>query len=233
MSGDNSPRFYGRRHGRRLRAGRERLLHELLPRIAVPAGSDAVEPRDLFEFPVDRCWLEIGFGSGEHLAAQAHANPRTGLIGCEPFVNGIARLLSRIDEQRLGNVRIFPDDTRLLLGRLPPASIGRVFVLFPDPWPKKRHAGRRIVAPEVLDQLARIMVDGAELRLASDEMGYIRWMLQRLQDHPAFAWTARGPHGWRERPPDWPPTRYEEKAVAAGRRCAYLLFRRRDRADSP
>lgn len=229
---EETPRFYGRRHGRRLRAGRERLLRELLPRLAVPAGASPLDPHGLFDPPAARCWLEIGFGAGEHIAAQAEANPEVGLIGCEPFVNGVARLLGRVVEQGLDNIRIFPDDARLLLGRLPAGSIERVFILFPDPWPKKRHADRRLITPEVLDALARIMADGAELRLASDEMGYVRWALGVFQSHPAFDWTARGPRDWRERPADWPATRYEEKAVAAGRRGVFLAFRRRTRSET-
>ena len=187
----------------------------------------------LFEAEPDEVWLEVGFGAGEHLAAQAAAHPSIGFIGCEPFMNGVAALLSRIDAQGLGNVRIYPDDARPLLRALPDAVIGRCFVLFSDPWPKTRHHERRFVSPATLDQLARVMADGAELRLASDDPGLVEWMLSHTLRHPAFAGTAQHAGDWRERPPDWPQTRYEAKAVAAGRTPVFLRFRRLARADRP
>jgi tRNA (guanine-N7-)-methyltransferase len=216
---------FGRRRGRRLRAGQQALLADLLPRVAV-ATPPAV-PATLFA-PVPReVWLEIGFGGGEHLAAQAAANPAVGFIGCEPFVNGVVALLVRIKAQNLGNVRIWQGDARALLAGLPEGSIGRGFILFPDPWPKARHRKRRLVTTEFLDGLARILTAGAELRLATDDRDYLAWMLERLTAHPAFAWTARGPGDWRRRTADWPATRYEAKALAAGRQPAYLRFVRR------
>jgi tRNA (guanine-N7-)-methyltransferase len=151
------------------------------------------------------------------------------LIGCEVFENGVAKLLVEIDRLGLGNVRILVDDARLLLSALPPESLGRAFILFPDPWPKERHKKRRIVSTETLDALARLMRDGAELRLATDDADYSRWMLERATAHPAFEWLARRPADWRERPADWPMTRYEKKALAAGRRPIFLRFRRRPR----
>ena len=184
-------------------------------------------------FPADRAayWLEIGFGGGEHLSAQAKAHPSVGFIGCEPFINGVARLLTDIDQENLSNIRLFTDDARLLMDRLDEAVISRVFVLFPDPWPKKRHADRRFINQENLDTLSRIMRDGAELRFASDEMGYIRWTLKQVRGHPDFEWTAETGQDWQGRPDDWPPTRYEGKALAAGRSCIYLRFRRRIRTN--
>jgi tRNA (guanine-N7-)-methyltransferase len=172
-------------------------------------------------------WLEIGFGAGEHLAQQAEEHPAVGVIGCEVFENGIARLLGDIARRDLGNIRIFADDARLLLDCLAPASIARVFILFPDPWPKERHHKRRLVAPATLDRLAIVMQPGAELRLATDDRGYLVWMLEHVTAHPAFEWLARTPADWRQRPPDWPPTRYEEKARAAGRTPVFLRFVRR------
>ena len=173
--------------------------------------------------------MEIGFGGGEHLAAQAAANPEIGLIGCEIFENGIAKLLARIERGRLENIRIFPDDARLLIPALPPASINRVFILFPDPWPKRRHHKRRLVSEETLDGLAEIMTDAAELRLATDDRDYLCWILERAANHPAFEWLARRPEDWRRRPQDWPPTRYEEKAQMAGRAATFLRIKRRPR----
>lgn len=222
--------FYGRRRGRPLRVGqRERQTH-LLPRLsfALP-DSGRLDPFGLFATPPREVWLEIGFGGGEHLAAQAERHPETGFIGCEVFENGIVKLLGEIDSRGLGNIRIFTDDVRPLLASLAPRSIARVFALFPDPWPKPRHHKRRLVAPATLDRLAEIMIDRAELRLATDDPGYFSWMLECLTSHPAFTWTARRPADWRERPADWPETRYEQKARKAGRAPAFLRFERRAR----
>jgi tRNA (guanine-N7-)-methyltransferase len=186
-------------------------------------------PAALFASPVRDLWVEIGFGAGEHLAAQAAAHPDVGFIGCEPFINGVARLLAAIDAGRLSNLRIVMDDARLLLRRLPDASVGRLFVLFPDPWPKARHHKRRIVGPATVPDFARILADGAELRLATDHPGYLAWMLEHLRADGRLEWLARRPGDWRSRPPDWPATRYEEKARRGGRNCAFLRFRRRPR----
>jgi tRNA (guanine-N7-)-methyltransferase len=218
--------FRGRRKGRALRPGRQRLLDELLPRLKIDLSSDRIDPAGLFARPVSDAWLEVGFGGGEHLAEQARTHPDVGMIGCEPFINGVAKLLSEIDRDGLENIRLHPDDARDLIDRLQDASIGRAFVLFADPWPKARHSERRFIGPENLDRLARVMKDGAELRLASDQMPLIRWMLFHTTNHPAFEWTARQPRDWRCRPADWPPTRYETKAVDEGIRCVYLTFRR-------
>jgi len=221
-------RVYGRRRGRPLRQGRRRLTEGLLPQLAItlpPEG--ALDPTTLFPTPPAAVWLEIGFGAGEHLAAQAEQHPGTGFIGCEVFENGIARLVGEIAHRDLDNIRIFADDARLLLDRLAPASIGRVFILFPDPWPKSRHHKRRLVAPATLDRLAGVMQPGAELRLATDDRSYLLWMLEHVTAHRDFAWTARSPADWRERAPDWPATRYEQKAGTAGRIPAFLRFIRR------
>jgi tRNA (guanine-N7-)-methyltransferase len=227
--------LYGRRRGRRLRPGRQRLLDEALPalRVRLPEDGGALDPRTLFDPPPPEVWLDIGFGAGEHLAYQAAAHRKVGIIGCEPYVNGVARLLAYLAERGLTNIRVFPDDARLLIDALADASVGRAFVLFPDPWPKRRHARRRVVSAETVAGLARIMTDGAELRLASDDAGQVRWMLEQILACPAFEWLARGPGGWRRRPPDWPATRYEEKAVRQGRRPVYLRFRRRRRGSAP
>lgn len=228
---------YGRRRGHKLRAGRRALLETLLPRleIALPEEAGArLDPRALFPAGIADVWLEIGFGGGEHLAAQAAAHPELGFIGCEPFIDGVAGLLSRVSAEGLGNVRIFADDARLLLARLDDASIGRLAVLYPDPWPKRRHHKRRIVAPGTLERFAAVLKDEAELRLATDDAEYARWMLFHLTRHPDFAWTARGPADWRERPADWPATRYEAKALRQGRRPFYFRFKRlKRRTEAP
>ena len=217
---------YGRRRSHRLRPGRRHLLAERLPEIELTLPETGrIDPETLF---ADRrpLWLEIGFGGGEHLAAQAAAHPDRGLIGCEPYISGVARLLALAEAQALTNLRIVVDDARLLLDALPDGCLERIFVLFPDPWPKARHRKRRIVNPATAAQFARLLPAGGELRLATDDMGYARAMLVALLPVRELAWQAEGPSDWRTRPPDWPATRYEEKARNAGRRCVYLRFRR-------
>ncbi|MGF1627011.1 MAG: tRNA (guanine(46)-N(7))-methyltransferase TrmB [Alphaproteobacteria bacterium] len=231
-SGDPSKRrLYGRRSARKLRPGRARLLAEGLDRVAVPDGpGQPLTAEGLFGPDIRRLWLEIGFGGGEHLAWQAAANPEVGFIGCEPFLNGVASLLRHVAEEGLANVRIHAGDARSVIDRLTDAAVERVFILFPDPWPKRRHKARRIVSAETLDALARVMADGAELRLASDDPVQIGWMLQVAPPHPAFVWQVEGPADWQMRPADWPQTRYEAKALAAGRTPVFLRLRRRSRA---
>jgi tRNA (guanine-N7-)-methyltransferase len=226
---DGSPRLYGRRRGRKLRAGRRVLYDEWLPRLAIELPEHgSLDPAAPFAPRPEAVWLEIGFGGGEHLAEQAARHPEVGFIGCEVFENGVARLVTEIARRGLGNIRIFADDARLLIDRLPAHSISRVFMLFPDPWPKERHKKRRLVARPTLDRLAEIMRPGAELRLATDDPDYAAWMLEQLSTHPAFCGPANRGADRAERPDDWPPTRYEEKARAAGREPAYLRFLRCD-----
>jgi tRNA (guanine-N7-)-methyltransferase len=222
---------FGRRRGRPLRPGQKSLIDELLPRLAInlPA-SGHLDIAALFGNARPSIWLEIGFGGGEHLAQLAEQYPQTGFIGCEVFENGIVKLLGQIERRRLDNIRIFADDARLIMAALSPASVDRAFILFPDPWPKRRQHKRRIVSRATLDALAEIMSDNAELRLATDDRDYLCWMLEHVTAHPAFEWLARRAADWRERPPDWPPTRYEAKARAVGRSPAFLRMRRRPRA---
>lgn len=234
MSEPVRPRFYGRRRSRRLRPRRRALLETLLPglRLTPPSDGAPLDPAALFARPPADIWLEVGFGAGEHLAAQARAHPEVGFIGCEPFVDGVAALLAALDDAAragapIDNVRILDDDARPLLDALPDACLGRVFLLFSDPWPKRRHHRRRVIQRATLDSLARLMRPGAELRFASDHMGYVAWTLQHMLAHPAFEWTARRPADWRQRPADWPATRYQRKALAEGRVCVYLRFARR------
>ena len=224
------PAIYGRRRGRALRAGQQARIANLLPRLAISVPeSTPLDVRPLFGVAPRAIWLEIGFGGGEHLAQLAEQHRQIGFVGCEVFENGIVKLLAQIERRNLDNVRICTDDARLLITALPPASIARVFILFPDPWPKRRQQKRRLVSPAILDRLAEIMTDEAELRLATDDSEYLSWMLESITAHPAFEWLARRPAHWRKRPLDWPPTRYEEKALAAGRRPAFLRVKRRAR----
>ncbi|MFW6076967.1 MAG: tRNA (guanosine(46)-N7)-methyltransferase TrmB [Hyphomicrobiales bacterium] len=176
---------------------------------------------------VEDVWLEIGFGGGEHLAWQAAAHPTIGFIGCEAYVNGIAKLLSEVEERKLDNVRVHDGDARELVADLGDATIGRIFLLFPDPWPKRRHHKRRIVTADMLGAFHRILKPGGILRFASDSRDYVAWTLIHVRAHGGFEWLAWTPRDWRERPADWPQTRYEAKARAEGRKPAFLTFKRR------
>jgi len=210
-----------------LRAKRLRVLSRLRGNDAKVEATEnernfVLWPLDLFDFSPAAVWLEIGFGGGEHLAAQAASNPDVGVIGCEPFVNGVASLLAHVDSQNLENVRIYPNDARVLLDAMPDASLDRCFVLFADPWPKKRHHERRFIGPDNLPRLARVMKAGAELRLATDVMPLAEWMREHTKAHPDFACVYDG----FTPPADWVQTRYEQKGRAAGREPVYMIFRR-------
>ncbi len=222
--------LYGRRRGKKLRAGQESLLGTLLPRLELelPPEPAKIDLAQVFggRLPSDGVWLEVGFGAGEHLAWQAEHHPGVGLIGCEPFINGVAKCLAHLERAQVSNVRLFIDDARLVLAALPERSLSRVFVLFPDPWPKTRHHKRRFVQRATLDVLAPLMMPGAELRLATDDPGYLSWMVEHACTHPGFEWLAERPSDWRQRPDDWPATRYEQKMLA-GHRPAFLRLRRR------
>ena len=227
----SSARVYGRRIGRPLRPGQQELMASVLPKLAITLPEHgALALPALFPRPITGLWLEIGFGAGEHLAAQAAAHPEIGFLGAEVFANGVARLLAEVSRRSLDNVRLFVDDARLLLAALPERSVARVFILFPDPWPKERHKKRRIVSTETLDRLAQIMSDAGELRLATDDADYAEWMAERVAARPDFALLAEGLTPWAERPADWPATRYEAKAVAAGRPARFFRLSRQPRA---
>jgi tRNA (guanine-N7-)-methyltransferase len=172
-------------------------------------------------------WLEIGFGGGEHLLARARRHPDVGLIGAEPFEDGIVKVLSALEDEGLANIAVHPDDVRALLRWLPEASIARAFVLFPDPWPKRRHAKRRLVNRSLLVLLARVLRPGAELLIATDIGDYARTMLMAVQASPELRWTATCADDWRRRPADWVPTRYEAKALREGRQCYFITLVRR------
>jgi tRNA (guanine-N7-)-methyltransferase len=221
---------YGRKRGRPLRAERRKLFAELLPTIeVVPAPPAALDLAAIWGGRTRETWLEIGFGAGEHLAWQAGRHPEIGFIGAEVYDAGIGVLLSAIARERLDNIRICHDDAVTLLEALPEASIARAFVLFPDPWPKRRHWKRRFVSAKGLARLARVLADGAELRLATDDPSYLVWMLQHILASPDFIWSPNAARDWLERPEDWPETRYEAKAIREGRRPSYLRLTRRAR----
>lgn len=235
--------FYGRRHGRPLRARLQSLVETLLPKLRVELPAEATDDLDLAalfqgqpgsdsqleEFEKSEFWLEIGFGGGEHLAWQAAHHPDVGFLGAEYFFNGIASLLRHIDDRRLENLRVYDGDVRDLLPRLPEASLTRIFILFPDPWPKSRHNKRRLIQDDTLADLARVLADDSELRIATDDPDYLSWSLEHLMRSKEFSWTAESAEDWRSRPQDWTETRYERKAIEAGRTPAYLSFRRHSR----
>ena len=214
------PRFYGRRKGRPLRNSMQQLLDKALPKFAF----DPTIPIDnQFIRHVDR-YLEIGFGGGEHLAGLAAKMPNCDFIGAEPFINGVASLLRHIEVQQLRNILVWPDDVRLILPAIGTAKLAGVYIMFPDPWPKRRHQGRRIVQPAFLDMLAMVIRPRGRLVLASDDPIAKSWLLQTVMAHPGFMWTARGPSDWRQRPLGLPETRYMKKADRAGRRSAWFQF---------
>jgi tRNA (guanine-N7-)-methyltransferase len=203
-------RSYGRLKSRPIKPRQAALMATLLPTLRPPAG--AFDPWTLLT-GAREVWLEIGFGGGEHMAAQAAGHPDVLILGAEPFQNGVASALRHVDERGLANIRIHDGDARELMARLPDASVARAFVLFPDPWPKGRHKKRRIIQGETVAGLARILTPGGRLRFASDWADYVDWTLERFLSHPAFRWTAERADDWRKPPADHVTTRYEEKRL--------------------
>jgi len=220
--------FFGRRKGHPLKPRQAALFDALLPRLAVDLAKPApADLRTLFATPVDDLRLEIGFGGAEHLIAQAQACPRTGFIGTDAFVNAIAKALAAVDEHKLANIRFYFGDASELLDWLPDATLSRIDLLYPDPWPKKKHWKRRFVGAANLARFARVLKAGGRFRFASDIDSYVNWTLLACRDHGAFAWQAEDATGWHRPYDGWPGTRYEAKAIREGRRPAYLTFIRK------
>ena len=215
-------RLYGRSKGHKLRQGQATLVEEMLPRVSVPdsglLNADALFGRDV---PLA---LEIGFGGGEHLAAQAAARPGTGFIGCEPFLNGVVQALGHVRDGDLNNVRLHMGDALDVIERLPDASLDRVYLLHPDPWPKARHAKRRMVNHGPLDAIAAKLKPGGEFRLGTDDPTYCAHAMMVMGQRRDLAWTAERPRDWLERPADWPETRYERKARRHGHEVWYFRY---------
>jgi len=219
--------FFGRRHGKTIRPQQAAALKAGLTKYGLDLAEPApLDPRTLFAEPVDGVRLEIGFGGGEHLYHMALQHPGTGFIGVEPFVNGMARLLTRLAENPLPNLRVYDDDAVRVLDWLPAGSISGIDLLYPDPWPKKRHWKRRFVGRANLDRFARVMAEDAKFRFASDIDTYVNWTLLHCGAHPAFEWQAESAADWHTPYDGWIRTRYEAKAVREGRRPAYLTFRK-------
>lgn len=214
--------LYGRSRGKALRAGQERLLAEALPLFSF--APDALAAGHAFASPPREVWLEIGFGAGEHLIEQAKANPDVGVIGCEPFLNGVVAALAGLKREQLSNVRLRRGDAQAVIEAAPDAFFSRVFVLYPDPWLKRRHHKRRVIGAGVIEGLARVMRGGAELRFATDIDDYAGWTLARFLASPHFRWLAARADDWRRPWPGWRPTRYEAKARDEGRGSVYLTF---------
>lgn len=219
--------FFGRRKGRPLRAGQARLFDTLLPTICIDLQSSApASLAALFPATPRELRLEIGFGGAEHLIAQAAANPDCGFIGIEPFINGMAKALAAIEEHGLTNIRLHHGDAIDLLAWLPSASLAKVYLLYPDPWPKRRHWKRRFVQERTVAEIARVLRPGGEFRFASDIDDYAAWTLVRLLRAPDFKWTAERADDWRKPWPEFQSTRYENKAKREGRTPCYLTFQK-------
>ena len=218
-------RLHGRSKGKALRRHQAELVETLLPRLSLDLASPFDAPA-LFPAPVKELRLEIGFGGGEHLIEAATREPGVGFIGCEPFVNGVAKLLAAIEQASAQNIRLHRGDAALALDWLPAASLSRVYLFYPDPWPKRRQRKRRFVNSETLDLLARKMRPGAELRFATDIDDYAAWTLARVRAHPAFVWRAASALDWLQPWEGWRPTKYERKAIAEGRKPVSLTFSR-------
>ncbi len=226
VDGPKTSPLHGRRSGKPLAPYQRELVRTLLPQLGLDV-STAIDPDRLFPEPPRDVWLEIGFGGGEHLLASAQRHPDVGFIGCEPFLNGMARALADLAGADLDNVRLHCGDAGEVIDLLPAASLGRVFLFYPDPWPKRRQRKRRFVSDEMLSRLARVMRPGAELRFATDIDDYCGWTLARLLRSPDFVWRASLAVDWQMPWLGWVTTRYEHKAIGEGRRPCYLTALRR------
>ena len=234
----SEPKFFGRRQGRRIRKAKTSLLESFLPELQINQNT-VFKKETLFGVPIKSVCLEIGFGNGEHIAGQALKNPDTGYIGAEVFKNGVANLLTLLTgikegnalpekitllPERVDNIRIYDDDIRLLFSRLPDGFLDKVLLLFPDPWPKKRHASRRFVNPENLKEIARILKPGGLFRIATDHPIYKTWSLRQMHEDKNFRWAATCGKDWKNPPSDWVETKYQRKAIREGRRPIFLDF---------
>lgn len=232
-----APKFFGRRKGRVIRCAKQTLLDKFLPQIRIDIGAP-ITPK-IFGTPVKKIYLEIGFGNGEHLAEQARLHHDIGFIGAEVFQNGVANLLTlitgikikddlpekiKLSTNRVDNIRVFDDDIRLLFKNIPDNSLDKIFLLFPDPWPKKRHADRRFVNAKNLSELARCLKKGGILRIATDHKVYKHWTLRQLHACPFFRWTATCGNDWKHEPKDWVQTKYQRKALREGRKPVFLDY---------
>jgi tRNA (guanine-N7-)-methyltransferase len=220
--------FFGRRKGHKLRIHQADLIENLLPHLSLDISSPSpVDLASLFDPAAESVRLEIGFGGGEHLIAEAQANPHAGFIGCEPYVNGMAKILAQIEAHNIGNIKLFAGDAAELLAWAPPHSLDRIDLIHPDPWPKRRHWKRRFVQDLTVAAMARALKPAGEFRFVCDIDDYVAWTLQRLLRSPDFSWSAERADDWRLPWPDYTMTRYGRKATREGRVAAYLRFMRK------
>jgi len=221
--------FFGRRKGHKLRIHQADLIENLLPHLALDiTASSPAELATRFDPAVENVRLEIGFGGGEHLIAEALAHPHIGFIGCEPYLNGMAKILTAIETHNIGNIKLFAGDAAELLAWAPPQSLDRIDLIHPDPWPKRRHWKRRFVQDATVAAMARVLKPSSEFRFVCDIDDYVGWTLEHLARSPDFIWTAERADDWRLPWADYTMTRYGRKAEREGRRAAYLRFRRAD-----
>ena len=220
--------LYGRRKGKPLKGIQAELMQTFLPKLQINIeGQEQILPEKLFPNQPQETWLEIGFGGGEHLINLLNFHQKIGMIGCEPFISGMAKIVKAIKIENLSDqVRLYDGDAQILLEKLQSNSISRVYLLYPDPWPKKRHWKRRFVSQHNLELLARVMKSGAELRFASDIESYVNWTLELISKHQAFQWTGESIANWKQPWENWISTRYEKKAIREGRVPTYLIFQR-------
>ena len=218
---DGLRRLYGRAVGKPLSAKQSRLVAEVLPTMSVPPAP--ASPLGALE-TFDERWMEVGFGGGEHLLHMAKLYPNVGLIGLEPFLNGVAKVLTGVDKEGLDNIILHHGDARDVIDRMDNNCLDKLFVLFPDPWPKPRHFKRRILTADFIKQLGRVLKPGGEFRFASDIITYVDWTLDRVMADGGFTFTPSGSKDWLQPPTDWPGTRYEAKAFREGRVCHYFKF---------
>lgn len=238
----DKPKFFGRRKGRTIRKAKSFLIENFLPRLRL-SSAEKIDLDKCFAESKEKYCLEIGFGDGEHLAALAMTQPQNGFVGVEVYKNGVANLLSiltgikegddcgEVDEIHLvsgrkDNVRVFDDDVRLLFAALPSGVFDKIYLLFPDPWPKKKHAGRRFVNPDNLRELSRLLKRGGILQIATDHQVYKSWVMEQMRNNKDFCWTAKCSDDWRNPPADWFETKYQRKAIREGRKPVFFEYKR-------
>lgn len=213
-------KFYGRRKGKPISDRKENLYREYKGKIFYDIEKSFKQ--NVGEHPV---WLEVGFGGGEHLIEQAIANKDVKFIGCEPFINGVAKAIIGIDENKLDNIILFDDDARIIMDKIDTNGIDVAFALFGDPWRKRRHKHRRFISKDNLERFKRILKNGGILKIATDDPTYLRWIMNEIINKSTFEWICESSDDWLCRPDDWPLTRYAKKAIKEGRTCHYMTFR--------
>ena len=231
MSKKLNKRLYGRKLGRPLNPARQKALDDMYPKLKIDASAvtenQDLDPASLFDKKYEQTWFEVGFGNGERLAQMMERHPENAYIGCEPFINGVSNLLKLVQENGRENLRVFMDDAILVIDSLTDQCLDGIYVLNPDPWPKKRHHKRRIISQENLTRFSRVLKNGGSLIMATDVDDLAEWMVTQASRHPDFEWTAKTPSDWQTAPEGWIHTRYEQKGEEAGRKQSYLLFRKK------